>query len=204
MPEPWQVIESTITYQDRWLTVRSDHCVDQAGRVIAPYHVLEYPTWVNVVALTPEAEVVLVRQYRHGAGWIFTEIPGGAVEADEASVEDAARRELREETGYSAEEFIRLGAAYANPASQNNVIWSFLALGASQTHSQSLDPSEDIEIVRTPFVEFLREIHDGRILAQGLHLAALHLAVRALLRSRRTDLAALREDLREEFLPSAD
>ncbi|MUG95543.1 hypothetical protein F7734_25545 [Scytonema sp. UIC 10036] len=66
MLEPWQVIGSTISYEDRWLKIQSDRCLTKTGKFIEPYHVLHYPTWVNVVALTANAEIILLSQYRHG------------------------------------------------------------------------------------------------------------------------------------------
>ena len=75
MLKPWVVEDSRITYADRWLKVRTDRCVSPSGPVIDPFHVLEYPAWVNVVALTPDGEIVLVRQYRHGVQQILLELP---------------------------------------------------------------------------------------------------------------------------------
>ena len=90
MPEPWQVVSSVLTYEVRWLTVRSDNCVTAEGKHIAPCHVLEYPDCVNVVALTPDFEIVLARQYRHGVGHVLTELPGG--EEQMASFRDGSGR----------------------------------------------------------------------------------------------------------------
>lgn len=142
MLEPWQVIGSTISYEDAWLKVQSDRCLTKTGRFIEPYRVLQYPTWVNVVALTSDAEIVLVRQYRHGVAKILTELPGGIMEPSDDSPEAAIRRELMEETGCTGGEFFQLGCTYANPANQNNVVWSFLAISVQPTQELTLDPNE--------------------------------------------------------------
>ncbi len=84
--------------------------------------VLEAPSWCNVVALTPERRVVVVRQFRFGTGTVTTEIPGGVVDQGEEP-EETARRELREETGYTAERWKSLGAVEPNPAFQTNVCY---------------------------------------------------------------------------------
>lgn len=204
MPEPWQVVSSVLTYQDRWLTVRSDNCVTPDGKLIAPYHVLEYPDWVIIVALTSDFQIVLARQYRHGAGQVLTELPAGAVELGEASAEAAARRELREETGFTSDEFLPLNRVYTSPAKQNNVEWSFLALNVRQTEAQHLDSSEEIDVITASFRDFVRDVQRGAIPLHGLHVASVHAAVYAILKSQRSDLAPLRDILRQDLLSQDD
>jgi ADP-ribose pyrophosphatase len=118
--EPWRVLSSRISYEDRWLKVRSDDCVTADGRHISPYHVLEYPDCINVVALTPEGQLLLVREYRHGCGEIMLGLVSGAHEAADGesadAAERAARRELREETGYSGGRFTPILTSYPNPS----------------------------------------------------------------------------------------
>jgi 8-oxo-dGTP pyrophosphatase MutT (NUDIX family) len=193
---PWKVLSSRLTYGDRWLRVRSDACRTAAGDLIDPYHVLEYPAWVNVVALTAEGEIVLVRQYRHGARTVMTELPSGNVEAGE-SPEAAARRELEEETGLSAGTMVPVGTAYANPASHDNRVHSFLALELAEAGGRRHDPGEEIEVVRRDFAGYLGDVLAGREPAQALHLAALHFAVHHLRRD--PALAELRARLDEVF-----
>ena len=77
MLKPWKILDSSATYEDQWLKLRSDRCITKAGKIIEPFHILEYPTWVNVVALTKNEKIILVRQYRHGVVKILTELPCG-------------------------------------------------------------------------------------------------------------------------------
>lgn len=133
--------------------------------------VLECPDWVNVVALTPERELVVVTQFRFGVEAVTLEIPGGMVDpGEEHGV--AARRELEEETGYTAESWRYLGSVEPNPAVQNNRLHTWLAEGARPTASQALDPGEDIAVGTLPLGEVGRAVRDGRI-AHSLVLCAL-------------------------------
>ncbi len=118
--------------------------------------VLDTPDWVNVVALTPERELVVVRQYRFGSETVTIEIPGGVVNSGEAP-EAAARRELREETGYTAERWTALGTVEPNPAFHDNLCHHWLAEGARRTHGLELDPGEDIAVA-TLDLEAVREL----------------------------------------------
>jgi ADP-ribose pyrophosphatase len=124
--------------------------------------VLETPAWVNVVALTPERHLVVVRQFRFGSGAVTTEIPGGVVDRGEEPLE-AARRELREECGYSAERWSSLGAVEPNPAFHDNVCHHFLAEEARRTHPQELDRGEDIVVATLPLEEVRDLVRSGTI-----------------------------------------
>lgn len=107
--------------------------------------VLETPDWVHVIALTPNRELVLVRQHRFGLGAVTTEIPAGMVEPGETPLA-AAQRELLEETGYAAEDWTDLGAVEPNPAFHDNLCHPFLARGARRVAEPRLDPGEDIRV----------------------------------------------------------
>lgn len=132
------------------------------------------PDWVNIVAMTPEGDIVLVRQYRHGTDSITLEIPGGMIDADEQPV-DCAARELREETGYVADRWIKIGAVEPNPAFMNNTCYTYLGLGATLQAEQEPDEHEELEVVLVPRREFDRLIHAGQITHALVVAAAFHL-----------------------------
>src|SRR6516225_234135 len=99
-PRLWDTLSSAYLSRKPWLTVRQDRVRLPNGAIIEEYNVLEYPDWVNIIALTHGGELVLVRQYRHGRRAVHFELPAGVCEADDPDPEATARRELLEETGY--------------------------------------------------------------------------------------------------------
>ncbi|MCB0339949.1 MAG: NUDIX hydrolase, partial [Bdellovibrionales bacterium] len=130
--------------------------------------------WVNIIALTPSNEVVLVEQYRHGVGEWTVEIPGGCVEQDEAPL-DGAQRELKEETGYEVSEIEHLGSFMANPAMQSMKVHTYLARGAKQVSQPNLDAGEDIRVSVRPLGEVMSLVRTGTI-QHSIVMAALFLA----------------------------
>ena len=175
----WEILGSRYVVKDRWLTLRADDCRNADGQDIAPYYVLEYPPWVNALALTPEHDVVLIKQYRHGIRQVILELPGGALDEQDASIVDAARRELREETGYAAEEWREIGTFCRNPVNHTNTSHCFLAFGARYVVEARREPSEHIEVVLMPLGELLERAYQGE-LRHPHHLATLFYALRAL------------------------
>jgi 8-oxo-dGTP pyrophosphatase MutT (NUDIX family) len=172
----WKLLQSTQIINDPWLSLRSDVCATPEGHIIEPYYVFEYPAWVNVVALTEQQDVILIQQYRHGLGQTLLELPCGVVEASDASPEDAARRELLEETGYAAHDLIPLARLSPNPANHTNLTHSFLALNVQPVAAQALDPSEVLNVVLLPLNEVVRRVRECAFI-QALHTSALLLAL---------------------------
>jgi NUDIX domain len=99
---PWTVTASRMLFADRWLRVRADDCVTADGHVVKPFYVLDYPNWVNIVAITRDRHVIMIRQYRHGLGGTDFGLPAGNMDPTDTDPLAAAARELLEETGYSS------------------------------------------------------------------------------------------------------
>ncbi len=126
------------------------------------FDVLKCRNWVNMVALTPNEEVVLVKQYRVGTDEITLEIPGGVIHTGE-DVLVGAKRELEEETGYLAKDWTLLGSVDVNPAFMNNKCYTYLASGCEKLREQNLDPFEEIEVITVPLKDIPQLIKEGRI-----------------------------------------
>ncbi|MCB1326024.1 MAG: NUDIX hydrolase [Spirochaetales bacterium] len=177
MIEPWKKKHSRYLVSDQWLRLRADRCELADGREIEPFYVFEFPDWAVVLPITSSGELVLVRQYRHGIGQVLLELPGGIISPDEDAL-PAARRELREETGYGGGDWSVLGSASANPDSHTNLGRLFLARSVELQGTQKLDATENMEVVLMPAPEALARAETGRLFVQALHLSALFLASR--------------------------
>jgi len=160
--EPWQLLESTYAFRDRWLTVRSDTVRLPSGRTLSPYHVIEAADWVNVVALNEAGSVVLVEQYRHAVQRVMIEIPAGHVEPRE-DTEAAARRELVEETGYGGGTWHLLGALHPAASRFTNRVHSYLAVGVRKVGEPVQEESETLRVREMPWPEFVAGLRSGEL-----------------------------------------
>lgn len=165
----WKVLTSEYLARKPWFTVRHESLELPDGRRIPDYYVFEYPDWINVTAVTRDRRFVLIDQYRHGLGETSYEIPAGVTEPSDASPLDAAQRELMEETGYGGGQWRLLTTLSANPATQNNLTYCYLATGVEPLGEQRLDPTEDLRVhllTREEVLELLRTAYpagpDGR------------------------------------------
>jgi ADP-ribose pyrophosphatase len=167
--QPWRRVRSEPLAAYRIFEVCRVELVDAAGKPRGDAFTLRGNDWCNVVAVTPDDRVVLVWQYRFGTDALSLEIPGGVIDAGEAPV-DAARRELREETGYEAERLDLLLAIEPNPAIQNNRCFTFLAHGARPTGATHFDHQEELETTLVPAARIADLLDGGQIthsLVQG-------------------------------------
>lgn len=167
----WKTRSQKYLLQDEWIRVRADVCEMPNGQIVEPYYTLEYPNWANVTAITPDLEIVLVRQYRHSYGEAILELPGGGIDAGEPAMK-GAQRELLEETGYASESWEELAQVSPNPANHNNLSFTFLCLNAHKVAEQHLDESEDLEVVLMPLAEVQQLMRDNKIV-QAMHVTSL-------------------------------
>jgi ADP-ribose diphosphatase len=173
MIRPWEKISSQPAGDFRIFTIRSDQMRSPRTGRAHDFFVIDSVNWVNVIALTPEAHLVMVEQYRHGSNSVELEIPGGMVDPDDGSPEVAAARELREETGYEGDNARVIGKVLPNPAIMSNVCHTVLFENCHCRHQVQFDHGEDLETRLVPAAEIPALVAKGKI-RHSLVVAALY------------------------------
>lgn len=157
----WELLRSDYVLRNPWLTVRRDHIRQPSGVEIPDYWVLEYPEWVNVIAVTTDGRWVMERQYRHAMGWTAWEIPAGCVDGAETPLQ-AAQRELSEETGYCGGTWSEFMTISPNGTSMTNMTHCFLAVGVEPGEAHR-EPTEDIEVHLLAEDDVLKLLRENQI-----------------------------------------
>ncbi|WP_066838376.1 NUDIX hydrolase [Rufibacter ruber] len=165
---PWRLLRSQIAFKHKWYTLRRDEVELSNGHRLDDYFVSERPDGAYVFPVTEQHEVLFVRQYKHAAGQVFLELPAGSFFPDQEDAQDAATRELLEETGaVLTQELVQLGVLYDNPAKDTSRIHLFLAQNVRVEQPQKLDLTEEIEVVRVPLPQVLPLVMQGKVCVSG-------------------------------------
>jgi len=167
---PWKILDSQYIHP----RFRIDKVELANGKTFEPI-VFEFRSWANIVALTKNDEVVLVKQYRHGVRENLLELPGGVVDDGESPLE-GVRRELMEETGYSAKNIVEVGRIYPNPAIQHNTLFCYVATDVEKIGEQHFDETEEIEVHLMPLGDLIEMARQGNF-RHALHVAVLFQAL---------------------------
>jgi 8-oxo-dGTP pyrophosphatase MutT (NUDIX family) len=161
MDNPYQLLSSTEVYRNPWIRVREDR-VQQEGGAPREFGVVDMKSGSSTLAVMPDHSVILVREFKYAVGRPSLEVISGAIEEGEQPLE-AARRELVEEAGLIAREWIGMGAIDPFTTVVNSPNYLFLALRAEQRAQAAPDPGEILHSVRLPFREALEQMIQGEI-----------------------------------------
>jgi 8-oxo-dGTP pyrophosphatase MutT (NUDIX family) len=161
--KPWEKVSSKAEGDFRIFTIRSDRKISPRTQRQHDFFVIDSVNWVNVIAVTPEEQLVMVEQYRHGSNTVELEIPGGMVDAGDVSPEATGARELREETGYEGEAPRLIGRIFPNPAIMSNVCFTVLVKNCQFKHAVQFDHGEDLITRLVPVAEVPELVASGKI-----------------------------------------
>jgi 8-oxo-dGTP pyrophosphatase MutT (NUDIX family) len=173
MIRPWKKIRSTPVGDFRIFKLRSDVCLSPRTGKEHDFYVLDSVNWVNILAVTPDRQLVMVEQYRHGSSTVELEIPGGMMDPGETDPVATAVRELREETGYEGENARRLGKIWSNPAILSNLTYTVLIENCRLKHEVKFDGGEDLVTRLVPVAEVPKLVADEKI-GHSLVVVALY------------------------------
>jgi 8-oxo-dGTP pyrophosphatase MutT (NUDIX family) len=174
MIKPWPKISSTPAGNFRIFTIRSDRKVSPRTGQEHDFYVIDCVDWVNVIAITPDQQLVMIEQYRHGSDTVELEIPGGMIDAKDASPVAAGMRELREETGYEGENPRIIGQIYPNPAIMSNTCYTLLVENCRLKHPVEWDHGEDLVTRLMPVAEIPQLVATGKIRHSLVVVALYH------------------------------
>lgn len=173
MITPWKKIRSVPSGDFRIFKIRTDTSINPRTGKEQGLYVLESVNWVNVIAITPDQQLVMVEQYRHGSGTVELEIPGGMMDPHETDPVATAVRELREETGYVGSSARLLGRVQSNPAILNNQTFTVLIENCRCEQAVEFDHGEDLETRLVPVAEIPKLVAAEKI-GHSLVVAALY------------------------------
>lgn len=162
MIKDWDIVKSKRLNSYRVFSTRMDIGKSPVTGKEHDFYIIEAPTWVNVVAISADDEILLIKQYRHGIRSVTFEIPGGMVDPGESPLE-AAKRELLEETGFISNDWALIGNVHPNPAIQDNTCLTYLARNVEQIGKPKLDGTEDIASFLMPTREIIKLVSKGEI-----------------------------------------
>jgi 8-oxo-dGTP pyrophosphatase MutT (NUDIX family) len=172
--KPWQKIGSKPVGDFRIFTIRSDMKVSPRTGKEHDFYVIDSVDWVNVIATTPDRQLVMIEQYRHGSDTVELEIPGGMLDAKDASPEIGGMRELREETGYEGEQPQIIGKIFPNPAIMSNTCYTLWVKNCVCKHPVEWDHGEDLITRLVPIDEISKLVATGKICHSLVVVALYH------------------------------
>ena len=173
MIKPWPKIGSKPLGDFRIFSLRTDRKISPRTGAEHDFYVIDSVNWVNVVAVTPDQQLVMIEQYRHGSNTVELEIPGGMMDAPDASPVATGVRELREETGYEGKDARVIGKVFPNPAIMSNTCFTVLVENCRCVHPVKFDHSEDLVTRLMPVADAPRLVAEGKI-AHSLVVVALY------------------------------
>lgn len=172
----WKTLSSEYLFNDRWFKVRKEVCETPQGKIVDPYYVYDFSTWVGALPVTEEGKIIMLRQYRHALGEVCYEIPGGCVDDTDKNFEEAIARELLEETGFSFSSYEYLGGISPNPSTNSNLLHMYLARGGKKIAEQALDENEEIEVLLLDMNEVKSLLRENKIV-QAMHVSCIMYAL---------------------------
>ena len=174
MIEPWTKLKSELMADCRVFKVSREQRQSPRTGEAHDFFVINSVHWVNVIAVTEDDHLVMVEQYRHGSETVELEVPGGMMDAEDASPIVAGTRELREETGYEGGQAELIGRIFPNPAIMSNVCHTLLVRNCRALHNTAFDHSEDIVTRLVPVREIPELMRGGRIQHALVAVALYH------------------------------
>jgi 8-oxo-dGTP pyrophosphatase MutT (NUDIX family) len=169
----WKRISKESVFKTRIFDLHMEKSECLRTGAIQNFYYIQCVDWVNVIALTPDSSIVMIRQFRHGSGNLEIEVPGGGIDQRDTDPIAAGARELMEETGYSGENGRIIGKVCPNPALQNNFCFTVMFDNCVKKSEPFL---EDTEVIETELVSIpeLEKLVTGGHIRHGLVLNAIH------------------------------